>query len=528
MGEAKRRREQEARMRAQEGAGPSPEAAGRDCPAGCSIDAASEFLDASIAELDEHVSQFAGESAIEARFKQYAPGQTQVQLWVHRPLGPRQLPQAQLWDVLNVRTDDAAGRDQWLAELLDEGMVDKVSPTSTFVHLQDDREHSALFDLHPQRFGTLHPLGKRAAHLKCGSFTSTAMDALGNAQISMGAEMMKTQRLRVSLTRSSRLQQKAMEAAMFFHAFCTGGRQIFKFPARIIEMFRRTDVDGIPLEELRLPFDTFYMHFGRQDEFAVDGWAPDGAYVAQIGEGDHRVIQFAMTFSPDQSIVYDHYMEFPEPVYVQAIGNEKLKIGVGEAIDLVYSEKVAELKQQMEAGVGEEKLAEAQRRAPPGVQVIDATKKNAEIELSYIGGQHAEWQQLLRLVVNGLAYLSAYPEDRERRFQEGAPEDLVQTARSGVGNDARRAESKLQQLGYTAIHFCGTKTEPSTASTGSGPNEEAEEAVEHTDFTWVRGHWRRQAHGPGRALRTLRWLMPFKRGINRPASDEHGHVYLVS
>lgn len=526
MGEAKRRREQEDRMRAKEAAGEIAEGSGRDCPKGCSLAEAEEFIDVSVIELEEHLSQFAGEPTFEARFKQYAPGRTQVQLWVYRPEHPsmNRRPQAQLWDVINVETGNAAARDNWLAELVDDGIVDRVAPTSSFIHLQDDREHCALFDFHPQRFGTLHPLGKRAAHLSFGPFTSTALNALGNAQVLMSAEMMKTQRLRISLTRSSRLQEKAMETAVFFHAFCAGGRQIFKFPERIIEMFRRTDVDGIPLEDLRLPFDSFYMHFGRQNEFAVDGWAPDGAYVAQVGEGDQRVIQFAMTFSPDESIIYDHYMEFPEPVYVQAIDNDKLKIGVGEAVDLVYAEKIAELKRQMEHGLGAEKLAEAQRLAPPGVQVTDGTKKNAEIELSYVGGQHADWQQLLRLVVNGLAYLSAYPEDRERRFQQGAPEALVRAAQNGVSNEARRAESKLQQLGYTAIHFCGTKTEPSRAPTTGNP---VKDAVDYADYTWVRGHWRRQAHGPGHSLRTLRWVMPFKRGVNRPASEEHGHVYLV-
>lgn len=430
----------------------------------------------------------------------------------------------QLWDVVNVETVDVETRGQWFEKMIADGLVDGVSDAKRFFYNEDDRLNSALFELHPQRFGTLHPIGQRVANLGGVPFTNTVMDSISRYQISIEEKAIESQRLKMTLSRNDRQQSKLMELAVFFQAFCAGGRQIFKFPSRIIELFQRTDVDGIPLEELQLPFDYFYMHFGRQSDFAVDGWAPDGVYVAQVGTGDHRVIQFAMTFAPDSTIIYENHKEFPEPSYVQALDISKLKIGVGEAVDLVYSEKIGELKRQMLEGIGADKLAVAQRSAPPGVQIVDATKKNAAVELDFIGGKHAEWHLLLRLIVNGLAYLSAYPEDRERRFGENAPATLVSIATGGAGNDARSAETKLQKLGYTAIHFCGTKSGSSkeTADSNRSINDEL------TGFTWVRGHWRRQAHGPGHTLRTLKWVMPFKRGINRPAGDEHGHVYLVS
>lgn len=38
---------------------------------------------------------------------------------------------------------------------------------------------------------------------------------------------------------------------------------------------------------------------------------------------------------------------------------------------------------------------------------------------------------------------------------------------------------------------------------------------------WVRGHWRNQAHGPGRALRTLQWIRPYEKG--RGPSIQHAY-----
>ncbi len=517
MGEAKRKRELEARMSASGAPSEVPTMTGRNCPPGCSLDEAGQYIRDSVEAYAEHVSGFPGDWRIEARFNQYAPDRSQIQLWSQRP------GQAQLWDLVNVVTGDPTSRDNWLVDLGDEGVISLISSKCQFVYVEDDRENVPLFEFHPQRFGKMDPLDQRTARMDCAPFSITAMTRLGNARVSLNEQVMRSQRLRLSMARNSRLQEKAMEAAIFFHSFCVGGRQIFKFPDRIVDMFRRTDVDGIPLEELRLPFDSFYMHFGKQEEYTVDGWSPDGVYVAQFGDGPTRFIQFAMTFVPDTSIVYGNNMEYPEPVYVQAIDSAKLALGIGEAVDLVYSEKVAELRRQIAEGMGETALAEARRRAPPGVEVTDGTKKNAAVELSFIGGQHEQWHQLLKLVVNGLAYLSAYPEDRERRFQSGAPDELVTAATTGMGNDARRAESKLQQLGYTAIHFCGARSEsPGT----TGQSDVLDGAS--TEFTWVRGHWRRQAHGPARSLRTLRWLMPFKRSINRPADGEHGHIYLVT
>lgn len=40
----------------------------------------------------------------------------------------------------------------------------------------------------------------------------------------------------------------------------------------------------------------------------------------------------------------------------------------------------------------------------------------------------------------------------------------------------------------------------------------------------VRGHWRNQAHGPGRALRTLRWIEPFWRGGDELPIAVRSHV----
>jgi hypothetical protein len=321
-----------------------------------------------------------------------------------------------------------------------------------------------------------------------------------------------------------------MDLGLFFADFCRCGREIFDFPAAMIEMFRKTDVDDIPLAAIKAPYPCFYLYFGPQRDLETKpGWHPDGAYVAIIGAGDNTVMQMALTSAPPDEASYAAWLSNPEPAYVQAVAAERLKLGVGEATDLVLSDKMAELRKQIANPPGDGMIREAveslggEGTRLDGMEFSDNTANFARKELEGLPALHAAWQQMLRLVVNALAYLSAYPEDIRTEWPKKAPQDLCLKLQNGSPKQQQRARSHLAALGFTAIHLCGKgfRDQPPEAGLPSAPGEQAPRKQ-----TWVRGHWYNQAYGPQHSLRRLKWRMPHLRG-GEESPDEPGHIYLV-
>lgn len=488
------------------------------------------WLVSSLADLAKHhleVTRRLGESpSYDLRVAQRSDGTQQLQIWWTKVRS--QTANQFLWDYIEVDAGMSAPllREQvlpWVrdgyATVIDTPVDNPLAP-------------SALFAYHPQRMRNHHPLGKVLAQRAASDrgFTigviETAMTFLSDG---MQPYLAKA-RLRERVKAPARQEMDFANLAPFYADFHHYGKQIFDFPPEMVSLFSRTDVDGIPLEAIRLPHESFYMHFGPQRELQTeDGWIPDGAYVARAGEGEQQVIQICLTFAPAVPQDYVRFFDHPEPCYVQAITADRMKIGVGEAVDLVLAEKLEELARQQEQGTKGFEQARADlalELEEAGVEVRDRTSANATGERDRIRKLHLAWQTMLRLVVNGIAYLSAYPEDSETRWPQGAPTALTAVFKDGNYKAKSKATGKLAELGYAAINYCGTSFRKAPPATGAEP---ATGQQVGESFTWVRGHWRRQPYGENRSLRRLTWLMPHRRTV--PGADpdaEHGHVYLVT
>jgi hypothetical protein len=154
--------------------------------------------------------------------------------------------------------------------------------------------------------------------------------------------------------------------------------------------------------------------------------------------------------------------------------------------------------------------------------VVDVSPNLAKERLEEVNQRHPVYRAALRLVVNALCYVTAYPEDIKPVWPEGTPVSLREKADHGRGKEAMRAKSKLAALGYVPVHVCGQRLEDERKRIGMANHGQV---ASH----WRRGHWRNQAHGPERLLRKLIWVMPVLVGASRrddgPAT---GHLYLVS
>lgn len=398
----------------------------------------------------------------------------------------------------------------------------------------------ALYRYHPERFRAYHDFCdwlRRYFDLqidkRSGLPTLDQMNQIGRHLLEeMNQKAIKEIPLRPRLAQTASSSQ-AMDAmislAMKWGRYVQSGRQIFDFPPSMVDMFKETDVEDIPLNMIRMPYTCQYLYFGPQAELELEpGWFIDGAYVERfVEDGDFAV---TVTACPTDHSLSRLWPGYPEPYFSQGFLERFRTTDLGTAVDEVLAEELAGHNKRInEVPDSKDITAEVAREAaaagemiPEGVQMVDKSGVNSRVRLDTTSRRFPIYRAALRLVVNALCYMTAYPDDVEASWPDGTPERLKAQTASGKFKEARNAKSKLEALGYVPVHFCGRAwTHAAAPSAGTGRKGVATH--------WRRGHWKRQPHGEGRKLRKLIWIMPTLVGREDPASsDPLGHVYLMS
>lgn len=448
----------------------------------------------------------------------------EISVWTpHRPAGMNLM----CWDHV-----DLDGIDPVLAHLALAGAVDRLEfrlgerpPLDT---------PGPLDRYHPERFRSVHRyldhLGPAAAEI--GQPTSqTGWEAAyqvlaGRAVEAYNRRIGELPRAvfdREPPTGSIPLNQ-AVSLAAHTLTFRAHGKQIFDLPPSLVERFRQTDVDDVPMAMLHLPYPAFYLYWGPQPDLELEpGWLIDGAYVSgHLPE----LLQVVVTCAPTDSTRVSWWPVYPEPYYFQAFRKEQLGKDVGTAVDEVLAETLKELRHKAQQGLGPA-FTEAVQTLQEEVgadahlpQMTDVGRITGAAALDAQQRRHGTYLQALRLVINGLCYLTAYPDDSAAAYPAAAPHELVKATASTDFRTAKRARDRLAELGYLPVHLCGQELQAAPAA-GHGDH--------HVRAHWRRGHWRRQPYGEGRQLRKLIWVMPMIVGGNAGGDDEPlGHLYLVS
>jgi hypothetical protein len=488
---------------------------------------ANDYLSRSVSELIAHrnsVGNGREGDLMEVRTAKIN-GTTVVQIWWTNV--PSSVMTKFMWDGVSIDGHDETRVTELVASLIAMGCVPSKEPLSH--RWPEQVPHVPMYDFHPQRFRALIPLAKTAAQVAQSgmpAFSIESMRTVGNHLVPADRERIAITPLRLRIQAPPRSREKVLDTCMFYGDWVQHGRHIFDFPSALAEAFRRTDVDDIPLSAVHFPYDSFYLHFGPQRDLeTAPGWHPDGAYVSVIGDPNVKlVVNLCLTSipaDPSMALAWDAY---PEPVYIQAISSELMGTGIAEAADRVLAEKMATLRKQ--AGSSDKTLEAAAADLkeagliPEDLKLKDASAHNASSELERLPNLHAAWKEMLRLVINGIAYLSGYGDDVSTDWPAKAPADLLKQQGEGTPKQRQRANSKLAALGYTPVHICGKRFAEQRESSSS--HREGEKRP-----VWVRGSWVRQAYGPRHSLRRLQWRMPHQR--NKDAEGEAlGHLYLVS
>jgi hypothetical protein len=296
----------------------------------------------------------------------------------------------------------------------------------------------------------------------------------------------------------SRFISDEVNYALQYARYYAAGRNLFHFEPDIVEKFRKTDVDEVPLSALMFPYEIFYLSFGKQEDLNLwnKGFFVDGAYVT--GGKPGFPLEIILTTIRNDLDINDRlgWITNPDRYYYLAIDTSDSDLAVAEAIDETLKEELQSIdlrNQPDESGtveIGDRKIYLRDNRQNSSAANI------MEKETGF-----TTFREALRLIINGLCYLTSYNEEIVTGWSEDTPPLLVDSiAKAETPNKKRKLKSELISKGYVTVNFCGKKA--------PRDNIEAISTDRELSTHWRRGHWRNQACGPRLQERKLIWIMP--------------------
>ena len=307
------------------------------------------------------------------------------------------------------------------------------------------------------------------------------------------------------------------EQSMFAHVarFTMCGRNIFHLCPTLTELLRATDVDDVLWSSIKLPYAAFYMWFGphREWRFGAGRYCVDGAYVS-AGVGGRGIQIFVTTVEPEidytnppsfairRDFYYHIGFRFTDPT--ETVG-KTLAGTVGTDVDFRRATQIPQTDSAAAHLADEHGATLLQTPAEETAQAKKVEERIADLPV---------FRQVLRLLINGLCYLSSPSREVVRRYPRLVSETIAE------GAPAKRERRRLRKEGYTEINFCGESLEREYGAGSTG-----KELSPH----WRRGHWRNQAYGKSRLEHHLVWIRPtLVRKDKQTDGDTVGHVYHVS
>lgn len=466
-------------------------------------------------------------------------GRAQISIWHENPPGGEPC----LWE--RIVCPDVSRAET--LELVNEIDADEADPQfevtddeAEWVDIKPLPAKPFLWQYNPERLRKLMPYGEALSKLGLrhkGQPTTELLSDIMMAFAQMDARMLEAfpKRRRATKNReTARALRRYQESLLGFATYCGSGRQIFDIPQQMSDLFAKTDVDDVQWSNIKYPYPCFYLHFGAQANLDLgDGWLAEGAYIQEMGDVSNRHVNIMVVSAPPSMEAYLSVDTTAPPTYGMALGPQHMTMPLAEAVDLLLAEWMAQLRLEGETEPLREDVERVAREQglPPGVKVVSVQRKRAREELAAMSSRHEAFSGMLRLIVNALCYLTAYPKDIETRWPQQTPPSLLrELEKAGENrNERQRVLTKMAAQGFSPVHLCGRKLAAeleaqALKSSGGGERTKATH--------WARGHWKRQHYGPQNSLRKLQWRMPILHRSRHPLDGDQdepvGHVYLMA
>lgn len=258
----------------------------------------------------------------------------------------------------------------------------------------------------------------------------------------------------------------------------SAGQQIFDLSA-ISAMFLTSDALKTPLGRLKLPYESFFVHWGAHLELPspMNGRFIEGCYVSRDPQGA-LFLSFVSSLSSsdawDERSLLANLVVDCEGVYTLVL----------------FTETDGTIGDEFKEGFEGDMPSAVLRWTP------------------YIA-------PAINMLANCLCYLSSPKAEIAEKFPPEAPARLVKQATTGTPRERTRGASKLGNLGFRTIKLCGQHL---AASLGIKP--ESKEMPPH----WRKGHWWPARVGPGRAEIRMDWRDGVVVNVEKGA-PKGAHIY---
>jgi hypothetical protein len=309
-----------------------------------------------------------------------------------------------------------------------------------------------------------------------------------------------------------------LSLATHFLMWVRNGRNTFLLTPALVEMLQRTDMEGVRLEDITLPFKCLYLSFGD----AFGGRLPgdesriDGAYIEDYGDAiTVTVTSRRLDASTNSSVTWpfnrDRYFFFTLDMSDKS-----------QTLSAAFDAGVASYLKET-AGAWEDTFTEELQQASieMGVKMLRPVQSAHEITREYVLSAREEVEAAVALIGNALCYLSAEPEVSEPDLPGDTPFAQAQAFMAGTGSAHKTAKAQLLDQGISVIRWLGPRSSPGDAHRANVIAGTGATKIAH----WRRGHWRRQPYGPAHSLRRLKWIAPMM--VGGEAGDQRDRVYLV-
>ncbi len=261
------------------------------------------------------------------------------------------------------------------------------------------------------------------------------------------------------------------------YRFFTRGKHVITGTPELMADLAMTDLDKVRLDDVKLPFNNFYVALGDGHDWRLPGTDAviDGLYVDVLpAERRHIGILFTTRLGSDPG----RRIRSPR----QATPVMPLALEFGDTIPEMVDEAI------------ETSFCMGIEDTPQG---------------SAVKGGRETLAAVLNLAFNLVAYMTAEPGDVGDAWPDDAPTPKGKGPSRGVDAATRNA---LLDKGFVTVRLAGRAV---SRHRGGLARASLSESIER------RGHWRRQPHGKGLSLVKIIWIMPTWVRPDLPVSERN-------
>ena len=305
------------------------------------------------------------------------------------------------------------------------------------------------------------------------------------------------------------VQSEALNIQIFGN-YLSGGKVIFDIDKTLAQILVLSESEEIPCGEIVYPAEYFYLHFGSESGLTLDGFNIEGAYVSRMH--DRLIVDLI-----PQGFGQQHFFALPRGD--TCIGTHIMLNDPEKSVKQALAESIAKV--IADNAKAKAQVAELERKLTERYgQIVKAPSPNEDI-----ADKEPLLFKALSLILNTMFYLAAEPEDVVEGWGRDTPiEALAALKTADKPGTLKTLENTLVKSGYSKVRFVGRSFSDSLVGRQIHAASESGRSLA-THFR--RGHFRRQPHGPNRALRKTIFVAPVV--VNSSLSDEpqQGRIYEI-